>query len=93
MENKKFIEVWDLVQITMISKEWVDRQKFIPKLDTVYKVTGRTENSIQLYNEKYGTYTYYKGSLKLKIITPWQNPELLPWHLSDMVLGGATLAE
>lgn len=70
MENKKIIEVGDMVQITMITREGVARQRFIPKLETVYKVTARTENSIQLYHEKYGTYTYYKGSLKLKIIQP-----------------------
>ena len=49
-----------MVKITMISKEGVARQKFIPSLqDTVYKVVSLQERAIQLQCEN-GTYTYLK---------------------------------
>lgn len=49
-----------MVKITMISKDGVARQKFIPSLqDTVYKVVSIQERAIQLQCDK-GTYTYLK---------------------------------
>lgn len=49
-----------MVKITMISKEGVARQKFIPSLqDTIYKVVSIQERAIQLQCEK-GTFTYLK---------------------------------
>lgn len=59
-----------MVKITMISKEGVARQKFIPSLqDTVYKVVSIQERAIQLQCDK-GTFTYLKWSLRLQIFDP-----------------------
>jgi len=59
-----------MVKITMISKEGVASQKFIPSLqDTIYKVVSMQERKIQLQCEK-DTYTYLKWSLRLKLYNP-----------------------
>lgn len=59
-----------MVKITMITKEGVARQKFIPSLqDTIYKVVSLQERAIQLQCEN-GTYTYLKWSLRLKLHDP-----------------------
>lgn len=68
METKRRLKVGDAVQITMISREWVARQRFIPKLEEIYTIQEIRENSIHLLHEKYGPYVYYKGQLKLKLI-------------------------
>lgn len=64
------LAVGSKVQITMISREWVARQKFIPKLEEIYTIQEIRENSIILNHEKYGTYIYLRGQLRLKLITP-----------------------
>lgn len=51
----------------MISREGVARQKFIPKLEEVYTIEEIRESSIVLHHEKYGSYTYLRGQLRLKL--------------------------
>lgn len=64
MENK--IQVGDKVQLTMISREGVALQRYIPKLEEVYTIAELTEKYIKLNHTKYGDYTYYKGQIRLR---------------------------
>lgn len=68
MENK--IQVGDRVQITMISREGVARQRYIPKLEEIYTIQEIRETSILLLHEKYGPFIYLRGQLRLKKFTP-----------------------
>ena len=60
------IAIGDTVQLTIISREAVARQRYIPKLEEVYTITELTEKYIKLNHTKYGDYTYYKGQIRLR---------------------------